>query len=309
MSDNIVLELKNLTKIYKTNDDKDLSANYNINLQFERAKTLGIVGESGCGKSTLLRMLLSLEKPSSGQIICEGRDLATLSKEELREHRKHIQMVFQDPVAALNPRMKIEDIICEPLLNYKLIDKKNKTKKAIELLNMVELDEDFAKRYPHSMSGGQRQRVNIARAIALEPEIILCDEATSALDVSVQGNIAKLLVKLQREKGISIGFVSHDIALVSQISHSIAVMYKGRVVEIIRSGDLLKKAKHPYTRVLLNSVFDLDMDFDRAIEDVDAEDGAFAKLAELEDFTAHREFELVDIGEGHMLASNALGFQ
>lgn len=308
MSDNTVLELRNLSKFYKTNEGKDLVANYNINLKFERGKTLGIVGESGCGKSTLLRMLLSLEKPSSGQIICEGRDLATLSKAELKEHRKHIQMVFQDPVAALNPKMKIEDIICESLLNYKLIDKKDKTKKAVELLEMVELSADFAKRYPHSMSGGQRQRVNIARAIALEPEIILCDEATSALDVSVQSTIAKLLVKLQKEKGISIGFVSHDIALVSQMSHKTAVMYKGRVVEIIKSSDLLKKARHPYTRVLLNSVFDLDMDFNRGIEDVDAKDGELAKLDELENYDSHKDFELVDIGDAHMLASNALDF-
>ena len=170
-------------------------------------------------------------------------------------------MVFQDPSSAFNPKMKIKDIICEPLLNFKMISGKEKDAEARRLLRLVELPEEFADRYPHNMSGGQRQRVGIARAIALEPEVVLCDEATSALDVSVQKNIMELLVKLQREKNIAIGFICHDIALVSQISHQIAVMYLGNVVEVLPGAQMKEAARHPYSMALLGSVFDTNMDF------------------------------------------------
>ena len=168
-----------------------------------KGETVGIVGESGCGKTTILKAIMNMQAPTSGKIIFHGEDITTLTGEAKRQNYRHIQMVFQDPTAAFNPKMRIKDIICEPLINFDLISKSEVESKARELLEQVDLPGDFVNRYPHNMSGGQRQRVAIARALALEPEVIACDEATSALDVSVQDTIIKLLVKLQREKGIT----------------------------------------------------------------------------------------------------------
>ena len=266
-----VLEARHVSRVFPAADGRFLRANNDINLKMYCGRTLGIVGESGCGKSTLMRMLVQLDQPTEGEIFFQGRNVCTMTKKERRENRRHIQMVFQDPSSAFHPKMKIKDIICEPLVNFGVISKKEKDAEARRLLRLVELPEEFADRYPHNMSGGQRQRVGIARAIALEPEVILCDEATSALDVSVQKNIMKLLAKLQREKNIAIGFICHDIALVSQISHQIAVMYLGNVVEILPGAQMKASAKHPYTVALLGSIFDTHMDFSKKIESIDGE--------------------------------------
>ena len=180
-------------------------------------------------------------------------------------------MVFQDPASSFNPKMRIRDIICEPLINFKKIKKSEKDAACKKLLQLVELPEEFADRYPHNMSGGQRQRVAIARALALEPEIIILDEATAALDVSVQKTIIELITKLQKEKHITIGFICHDIALVQSVSHQIAVMYLGNLVEVIQGKELSTKAVHPYTKALMESVFDINMDFSTPIENVDGE--------------------------------------
>ena len=260
-----------MSRVFPAADGRFLRANNDINLKMYRGRTLGIVGESGCGKSTLMRMLVQLDQPTEGEIFFQGKNIGTLTKKERRENRRHIQMVFQDPSSAFNPKMKIKDIICEPLLNFGVISKKEKDAEARRLLRLVELPEEFADRHPHNMSGGQRQRVGIARAIALEPEVILCDEATSALDVSVQKNIMELLAKLQREKNIAIGFICHDIALVSQISHQIAVMYLGNVVEVLPGAQMKESAKHPYSVALLGSIFDTNMDFSQKIESIDSE--------------------------------------
>ena len=266
-----VLEARHVSRVFPAADGRFLRANNDINLKMYRGRTLGIVGESGCGKSTLMRMLVQLDQPTEGEILFQGKNIGTLTKKERRENRRHIQMVFQDPSSAFNPKMKIKDIICEPLLNFGVISKKEKDAEARRLLRLVELPEEFADRHPHNMSGGQRQRVGIARAIALEPEVILCDEATSALDVSVQKNIMELLAKLQREKNIAIGFICHDIALVSQISHQIAVMYLGNVVEVLPGAQMKESAKHPYSVALLGSIFDTNMDFSQKIESIDSE--------------------------------------
>lgn len=266
-----VLEARHVSCVFPAADGRFLRANNDINLKMYCGRTLGIVGESGCGKSTLMRMLVQLDQPTEGEIFFQGRSVCTMTKKERRENRRHIQMVFQDPSSAFHPKMKIKDIICEPLVNFGVISKKEKDAEARRLLRLVELPEEFADRYPHNMSGGQRQRVGIARAIALEPEVILCDEATSALDVSVQKNIMELLAKLQREKNIAIGFICHDIALVSQISHQIAVMYLGNVVEILPGAQMKASAKHPYTVALLGSIFDTHMDFSKKIESIDGE--------------------------------------
>ena len=250
----IILRVENVTKKFPVSGGKFLTACDNVSFDVRKGETVGIVGESGCGKTTLLKSIMNMQRPTSGKIIFHGEDITKLTGEAKRQNYRHIQMVFQDPTAAFNPKMKIRDIICEPLINFDLISPSEVDSKARELLTQVELPADFVDRYPNNMSGGQRQRVAIARALALEPEIIACDEATSALDVSVQDTIIKLLVKLQREKGITYIFICHDMALVSLFSHRIAVMYLGNMMEKI-DGDKLDSAKHPYTKALLKAVF------------------------------------------------------
>jgi oligopeptide/dipeptide ABC transporter ATP-binding protein len=267
-----ILEAKNITKIFNASDKRKLIANNNISLDLYKGQGLGIAGESGCGKSTLARILAQLDNPTSGEILLHGKDISLLKGEKLRQNRRNIQMVFQNPYNSFNPKMKIKDIICEPLLNFKIIGRKDIKSKAEQLLKMVELPAEFMERYPFQLSGGQCQRAGIARALALEPEILICDEATSALDVSVQKNIIELLIKLQKEKNISIVFICHDISLVKSITHRVAVMYLGNVVEIVSGsqlghGDIV----HPYTKALRESIFSFDMDFSKPIEIMEGE--------------------------------------
>ena len=244
-SKEVILEAKHVTRRFRTTDGRTLLANNDVNLKFYKGETLGLVGESGCGKSTFMKFLVSLDIPSEGEILYRGKDITRLKGEKLRQNRQNIQMVFQDPTTSFNPKMKIRDIICEPLLNFGRIKKSEKEENCRRLLELVELPAEFSDRYPHNMSGGQRQRVAIARALALEPEVIIMDEATSALDVSVQKTIIELITKLQREKNITIGFICHDIALIEQCAHQIAVMYLGNVVEVLPGGQLSKDAMHP----------------------------------------------------------------
>ena len=267
----LILAARHVTKKYPASNGRILVANNDVSLNFYRGRTLGVVGESGCGKSTFMRMVVSLEAPTEGEILYRGQDITKLRGEVLRQHRQKIQMVFQDPSAAFSPKMKIMDIVCEPLLNFKRIKKGEKEEVARHLLEMVELSGDFARRYPHNMSGGQRQRVGIARALALEPEIIVCDEATSALDVSVQKTVVELLVRLQREKNISYGFICHDMALVQSLSHQVAVMYLGNIMEILPGDKVAAGCLHPYTQAMVGAIFDLHMDFSHPIRSIDSE--------------------------------------
>lgn len=267
----VILEAKHITRRFAASGGRTLLANHDVNLKMYRGETLGLVGESGCGKSTFMRFLVALDTPSEGEIIYKGRDITKLKGEELRQNRQNIQMVFQDPTASFHPKMKIRDIVCEPLMNFGRIKKSEKDAVCRKLLEMVELPGEFADRYPHNMSGGQRQRVAIARALALEPEIIVLDEATSALDVSVQKTVIQLITKLQREKNITIGFICHDIALVQSVAHQIAVMYLGNLVEVMSGSELATQACHPYTKALMGSVFDINMDFSKPIESIESE--------------------------------------
>lgn len=266
----LILEAKHVTRRFPASGGRELTACNDVNLKFYRGKTLGLIGESGCGKTTFMRFLVRLDVPTEGEILFKGKDLTKLKGEELRQIRKYIQMVFQDPGGSFNPKMKIRDIICEPLLNFGKIKPSEKDTVARKYLEAVELPEDFADRYPHNMSGGQRQRIAIARAIALEPELIVMDEATCALDVSVQKTIIELICKLQKEKNIAIGFIAHDLGLIQSFAHQIAVMYLGNIVEIL-PGEAVEKAQHPYTKTLLDAIFDTKMDFDKKIERIDSE--------------------------------------
>ncbi len=266
----VILEAKHVTRRFPASGDRELTACKDISLKFYRGKTLGLIGESGCGKSTFMRFLVRLDVPTEGEILFKGKDLTKLKGEELRQTRQYIQMVFQDPSGSFNPKMKIRDIICEPLMNFGRIKASEKDAVARKYLEAVDLPGDFAGRFPHNMSGGQRQRIAIARAIVLEPELIVMDEATCALDVSVQKTIIELVCKLQREKNIAIGFIAHDLGLIQSFAHQIAVMYLGSIVEVI-PGEDVDKAQHPYTRALLSAIFDTKMDFTKKIESIDSE--------------------------------------
>ena len=260
------MEIKHISKHFPSSHGKTLVACNDINLDIYKGRTLGVVGESGCGKSTLVRMITQLEKPTEGEILYKGKNIADFNKTEKWEHKKNVQMVFQDPSAAFNPKMKIKDIVTEPLLNYKKISRSQTEKAAAELLKSVDLPEEFIYRYPHSLSGGQRQRVAIARAVALNPQILVCDEATSALDVSVQDTVIELLVNIQKKNNTAMIFICHDIALIQSFAHDIAVMYLGNIVELIPAEKTAKESVHPYTKSLINAQFSLNMSQSDTIE-------------------------------------------
>jgi len=225
-----------------------------VSLTVNEGETMGLVGESGCGKSTLGRTLLRLIEPTGGEVIFEGKNLLAMSQRELRDTRRQMQIIFQDPYASLNPRMRVGDIVGEGLEIHKLARGKAKRVRVMELLHQVGLREDHYDRYPHEFSGGQRQRIGIARALAVSPKFIVCDEPVSSLDVSIQAQIINLLQELQEKMHLTYLFISHDLRVVEHISHRVAIMYLGKIVEIADSDKIYRDAKHPYTRALLSAV-------------------------------------------------------
>ncbi|GEL04606.1 ABC transporter ATP-binding protein [Rummeliibacillus stabekisii] len=256
----LLLEVKNLKKHFPVNKGlfgqkkSFVRAVDGVSLTIEKGETLGLVGESGCGKSTTGRMITRLLAPTEGEILFDGRDLSKLNDKQIREARKELQMIFQDPYASLNPRMTIGETIAEPLIVHNMMNKKDRIKKVHELLECVGLTSYHANRYPHEFSGGQRQRIGIARALAVNPKLIVADEPVSALDVSIQSQVLNLMQDLQEEFGLTYLFISHDLSVVEHISDRVGVMYLGKLVEIARKETLYENPKHPYTKALMSAV-------------------------------------------------------
>lgn len=246
-----LLIIENLSKVFEGNKKEKFLALNNISFRLKDGECLGIVGESGCGKSTLARIIAGIEKKTTGNIFFDGNELIN------NKFSKNIQMIFQEPLSSFNPRMKIIDYLYEPIRNFMKISKKESITIMKKALKDVGLDESALEKYPHEFSGGQLQRITIAKTLIIKPKLVICDEITSALDVSIQKQILELLEKLRIEKKLSYLFISHDLAVVQQMSQKIIVMCRGEIMEILDSKDLKTNSKHPYTKKLINSVFEI----------------------------------------------------
>jgi oligopeptide transport system ATP-binding protein len=260
LQSNVLLEVKNLKKYFPTDQKKlfgpevYVKAVDGISFSALPGETLGLVGESGCGKSTLGRVVLRLIEPTAGEVYFKGTNIFTLNRSELRDLRREMQIIFQDPYASLSPRMTIEDIISEPLKTHGMRQRGMRVKRVRDLLELVGLSASQSRRYPHEFSGGQRQRIGIARALALNPKLLICDEPVSALDVSIQSQILNLLSDLQKEFGLTYIFIAHGLSVVKYISNRVGVMYLGKLVELADKHDIYANPIHPYTKALMSAI-------------------------------------------------------
>lgn len=307
----ILLEVSHLSKSFPVKKRR-LNAVTDVSFTLGRGELLGIVGESGCGKSTLARILAGSLQANEGSVTLCGRDYTRIRGREKRAFRRNIQMVFQDPLSSFSSRMRIGSYLCEPRCNFDGIPMKQAMEEAQLLLEQVGLPRDFVHRYPHELSGGQLQRVAIARAIAVEPKLLICDEATGALDVSIQNQISRLLVRLAEEKNIGCIFIGHDPALVRSVTKRVAIMYLGRIMELLPSEELDRSCRHPYTRALLDSIFDVYCDPKQEISLLQGEPPsplevhtgcAFAaRCPYATEDCRRKQPELMEIEDGHLIA-------
>ncbi|HWR45306.1 oligopeptide/dipeptide ABC transporter ATP-binding protein [Sporomusa sp.] len=322
MEQDNILEVRNLKKYFTVSTDflgrptAYLKAVDDVSFSIRKGETLGLVGESGCGKSTTGRTIIHLYKPTAGSIRFNGEDID--SRTAGKQLRRHMQMIFQDPYASLNPRMTVGDIIGEPLDIHGLAAGKERTRRIIDLLQMVGLNPEYANRFPHEFSGGQRQRIGIARALAVDPSFIICDEPISALDVSIQAQVVNLLERLQAELGLTYLFIAHDLAMVKHISNRVAVMYLGKIVEIATSGELYSHPQHPYTQALLSAIAIPDPDVEAKRErillagdvptPIQPPSGCRfrTRCRYAMPVCSEQEPTLIDIGAGHLAACHLL---
>ncbi|WP_174828127.1 ABC transporter ATP-binding protein [Staphylococcus aureus] len=265
-NDEVLLSIKNLKQYFNAGKKNEVRAIENISFDIYKGETLGLVGESGCGKSTTGKSIIKLNDITSGEILYEGIDIQKIRKrKDLLKFNKKIQMIFQDPYASLNPRLKVMDIVAEGIdIHHLATDKRDRKKRVYDLLETVGLSKEHANRYPHEFSGGQRQRIGIARALAVEPEFIIADEPISALDVSIQAQVVNLLLRLQRERGITFLFIAHDLSMVKYISDRIAVMHFGKIVEIGPAEEIYQNPLHDYTKSLLSAIPQPDPESERS---------------------------------------------
>ena len=313
MGDEKLLEIQDL-KVFYHLDSGVLKAVNGLSLAIGKGTTTGLVGESGCGKSTLGKSILRLHRPDAGRILFKGRDIWTLDRKERKRFRKEVQMIFQDPYASLDPLCVVSDIVAEGMDIHGLYPGSERRSRVIELLRLVGLNEGHANRFPHEFSGGQRQRIGIARALAVEPELIVCDEPISALDVSIQAQIVNLIKQLQKKMNLSLLFITHDLSMVRHISDQIAVMYLGSLMELAPSDSLYEKSYHPYTKALLSAIPVADPEVERGrkrillVGDVPSpinlgEGCSFVmRCAYASDICRSRRPELRERGPGHFVA-------
>ncbi|MDG5415345.1 ATP-binding cassette domain-containing protein [Staphylococcus aureus] len=311
-NDEVLLSIKNLKQYFNAGKKNEVRAIENISFDIYKGETLGLVGESGCGKSTTGKSIIKLNDITSGEILYEGIDIQKIRKrKDLLKFNKKIQMIFQDPYASLNPRLKVMDIVAEGIdIHHLATDKRDRKKRVYDLLETVGLSKEHANRYPHEFSGGQRQRIGIARALAVEPEFIIADEPISALDVSIQAQVVNLLLKLQRERGITFLFIAHDLSMVKYISDRIAVMHFGKIVEIGPAEEIYQNPLHDYTKSLLSAIPQPDPESERSRKRFSyIDDEANNHLRQLHEirpnhFVFSTEEELAQLRENKLVTQN-----